>query len=250
MGCTSSSIKTQKVDLIASLNVVPETEILRKDLGTDNYLAIVALLITIIGWFVTSRQIRRQFFLQKNDTDAKLHLPVLLELLENLSLLESGLTFRGLHWPSKGGHRVPFFSRDDVEGQVSYAKRGNDFLLLGQLIIKNCRTIIYLVPTGKMPKTLTICKSIKEFLNEKKEGQCSKVELMARQVMLCVANSTEGKNNSRQEAELDSVEKKISKFHKDLDLAIEEELPNLCNEKIWTKRSLTRIKYLIKPNLE
>lgn len=180
-------------------------------------------------------KMHRQFFLQKYDADTKLLLPVLLELLEDLSILESGLIFRGMWCPAAGEHRVPEFSSNDLEEKVSFAKRGNDFLLLECRIIKNCREIFCLGSKEKMSDTIEVCKEIKIYLADRKKDQISKSEQIANTITNIVAYNTTGKDLDAKtmqscEKSLDESKEKISELYQRLDCAIEKELPGLCKE--------------------
>lgn len=102
--------------------------------------------------------------------DAKDNLPVLLEILEDLNMLEQAFVFDGRLCPSIE-HRCPDLSPHDGNGlQMSFAQRGHQFRIIGQRIIRNCRKIIFLTPNGCLPYTLEICKKIKFFLAEKESG--------------------------------------------------------------------------------
>lgn len=175
------------------------------------------------------KNIDRQFSLQKSDADTKLYLPILLELLENLNVLEYALIFHGMHCPPIE-HRVPTFSPKDEEGKVSFAKRSYDFFRVGRFIIRDCRKIMFIVPNGKLPKILDTCREIKNHLLFKEEGKKSNLEQIQLSLMNVVAENTLGTSNYPKEIELDkqkldALREKITSFYERLEDAIEEELP-------------------------
>lgn len=190
----------------------------------------VATLITpvIQAW---QGNIRRKK--QNKYQDAKANLPILIEILEDLKILEQACVFHGAFCPLLE-HRMPEFSdKDGVDAsKMSYAQRGHQFRLIGHRIIRNCSKMIFLTPEAYLPQTLEVCRNIKNFLCSKKTPN-SKSNLDVQIGTLINVLSPQdpgivpGNIINSWRCEVKEFAEKINQFHGALEIAIEKELPLL-----------------------
>lgn len=172
---------------------------------------------TILAICVSHRGLSKQ--LKNNQQIAKDYLPILLELLENLDILQMALVYKGKFCPIIE-HRCPSLSPNDGEADYSYAQRAQLFFVAGRKIIKCCREVIFLTPEGDLPKTKNKLTEIKTFLMHTKPGQKSSLEKIHQELLLAIAER-EVTDDCFSYFEI------ISNFHADLDKLIELELPIL-----------------------
>ena len=184
----------------------------------------ILLSSTLIAAVITIYQENSRRKKQNKYQDAKANLPILIEILEDLNILEQAYVFRGVFCPPLE-HRAPHLSDKDGDGvtNMSYAQRGRQFQLIGYRIIRNCRKVIFLTPINHLRSTLETCKDIKNFLCLKKTRD-SKTHL-DQQIMLLIGILPH--NNIDREQEIKVFTEKLHQFYDALDAAIEKELPRL-----------------------
>ena len=174
-----------------------------------------------------SENLRREFLLQKRYQDTKDNLPVLLEILEDLHVLQQAFVFRGVFCPPLE-HRAPNLSEKDGTGlDMSYAQRTHQFYLVGLRIIKNCRKIIFLTPCTSLPETLKMCKELKNFLSSREEGKKTHLDFMT----TTLTSYLGGQSKDMRTGDLcTQFHTKLQLFQDTLDSQIEKELPYLTEE--------------------
>jgi hypothetical protein len=181
------------------------------------------LLSGTVATLITSFQENRRRKKQNKYQDAKANLPILLEILEDLNILEQAYVFNGRFSPQLE-HREPTLSNVDGDGlKMSFAQRGHQFQMIGYRIIRNCRKMLFLTPKGHLPEVWKICGDIKKFLCSK-EAPDSKTYLDRSVIALIGSLSREDIDRS---AEIEEFAVGLRQLHDALDSAIERELPLL-----------------------
>lgn len=170
----------------------------------------------ISGLFENSRRKK-----QNKNQVAKECLPVFLQLLEDLEILEYAFIHNGCFCPLIE-HRCPSLSNDDGDGlRMSYAQRGHQFLMVGRRIIKNCRQLYFLIPQEYMLKTLPTCLKIENFLCQKQSRNSkSHLDLMITRLISSLVRQDASANSEQRE-----FAERLHQFHNDLETNIQEELP-------------------------
>ena len=161
---------------------------------------------------------------QNKYQDAKANLPILMEILEDLNILEQAYIFRGVFCRLLE-HRCPQLSADDVDGvnNMSYSQRAHQFRLIGYRIIRNCSKIIFLTPAGHLPKVLEVCRNIKIFFYSKKRPDSNTHLELNITILLEILQQ----NRMQRDSEIKEFTEKLHQLYADLDAAIVEELPLL-----------------------
>jgi hypothetical protein len=191
---------------------------------------IIICVVTFIGAIgaarFTAHGTLKHLKIQNKYQDTKDNLPILLEILEDLNILQQAFVFNGAFCPPLE-HRCPAISDKDGDGlnTMSFAQRGHQFRMVGYRIVRNCRRIMFLTPNGSLLKTLKTCREIKDFLYKKRTSD-SKTHL---DFMINSLTSYLGGKTS-DSAGLHKFSKEVQKFHDKLDNYIEEELPYLIEE--------------------
>jgi hypothetical protein len=183
--------------------------------------SIITLLGVLIGVYISHRGLKKQL---KNDPqNAKDYLLIFIELLDNLNILTMGLLYRGRYCPLIE-HRVPKFSQNDGEADMSYAQRAHFFFAIGYKIIQNSRKLIFLIPKADLPEALSKVKEINEYLTVTKNEQTkSTLEMIETAILHSVAESKPSNVGS----DCDKYYKQLLKLSRDLESIIEKELPEL-----------------------
>jgi hypothetical protein len=183
---------------------------------------------SLISHWAVSKQQKKQNQYQ----DAKEKLPILLEILEDLEILEQAYIFKGKFCPLKE-HRCPDLSAVDGDAllKLSYAQRVHQFRIIGHKLIRNCRRMVYLTPKGHLPNVLMRCSEIKNFLCHK-EFLDSKTyfDLMIGCLLNYMAATNEKdcpKIDNVVISEMNKFVIKLREFYDRLDEDIQKELPNL-----------------------
>lgn len=190
------------------------------------------LIYSLIGSWFGSRNALLQLNTEHKYKDANNNLPILLDILEDLSILEQAFLHNGEFCPLIE-HRCPELSAFDGDGinTMSYAQRAHYFRMIGNKLIKNCRKIIYLTQNAHLPTVLNTCREIKDYLLFKKiPDQKSYLDYMIG--VLNNSMSSKTKNNAeikiQNKKTINAFVEKLRAFHDKLDNAIEAELPYLA----------------------
>ena len=141
---------------------------------------------------------------------------------EDLHALQQAFVFRGVFCPPLE-HRAPNLSEKDGTGlDMSYAQRTHQFYLVGLRIIKNCRKIIFLTPCTSLPKTLKICKELKNFLSSREEGKKTHLDFMTTTLISYLGGQSKDISTGDLCIQFHT---KLQLFQDTLDSQIEKELP-------------------------
>ena len=163
---------------------------------------------------------------QNKYQDAKQSLPILLSILEDLSILHEAYIFRGVFCPQLE-HRCPALSDEDGDGlKMSYAQRGHQFQMIGYRLIRNCRKMIFITPSSHLPQVLDTCKKIIKSLRYRKTPSSKNyLDYMSIVIVACLS---EKYNTSHPKIEqMEQFAKKLQNWHDLLEREIEKELPSL-----------------------
>lgn len=185
---------------------------------------LTAIITEIVSWgkFYLERKKQNKY------QDAKNNLPILLDILEDLEILEQAYIFCGTFCPVLE-HRCPKFSNADGDGinTMSYAQRGHQFQLIGYKIIRNCRRIIFLTPKKHLPVVVKTCTEIVNFLCQKKSPD-SKQHLDT--MITNLISHLDPENKGYHKDAIDEFSKKLRGLHDKLNDNIKDELPELSGK--------------------
>jgi hypothetical protein len=183
------------------------------------------ILSGIAGYLGSYWQQNNQRKKQNRYNDAKEILPILLELLEDLGILEEVFVFKGAFCPSFE-HRLPTLSNVDGDGSssMSFAQRVYKFNTIASRIVRNCRKVMYLVPIQTLPGVINICVNIIEFFCTK-DSQDSHTEWELARIDLL--NYMTDPKNELIDNRLNVFLRGIQRFYQELDEAITNDLPKL-----------------------
>lgn len=184
------------------------------------------VIATLLGAVLNNLFLIYKTFQENKYKDSKDNLPILLEILENLNILEHAFIFKGTFCPYIE-HRCPEISEKDGDGikTMSYAQRAHQFRKVGQSIIKNCSKIIFLTPKGYLPRTKVTCKEIKDFLTYKKSShEIIKIDYLTQMLLPILSGQI------LDCADFRPFHERLNVLRNQLEQSIESELPSLVHQ--------------------
>ncbi len=179
------------------------------------------------------KEILNSYFLQNSQNkyhDSKSILPILLEIIEDLEILEQAFIFRGIFCP------LIEYKAPDLALGNNQAQRSHQFHMIGRRIIKNCRSIIYLTPSNHLPLITQNCQQlISFFLSKKSEESKTFLEIQTNQLMTSSNMNFEDMING------------LRTYRLKFDVVIPQELPALAHRSwIYSILPILGIIFLIK----
>lgn len=143
-----------------------------EDCAVKDYLiavipSIIVSIATCISIWVGYIQLKKQ--IKNSPQTAKEYLKILLELLENIEIVQTAVTFEGKFCPIIE-HRMPTLAANDNEKDYSFSQRAFQFRLVVRRIIRGCQEVNALTPTKQLPKLKKCLTQIKVFFKDEMVG--------------------------------------------------------------------------------
>lgn len=185
------------------------------------------------------------FNFQEKKNDARTSIPVVIDILEDLADLQQAFIFRGRFIPGLE-HRCPDiqFMDSETENQLSVAKRTHQLRLISRRLLNNCRKVIFLVPKNVMPKTIEVCRTIRDVLNGKEPGKKYAYEIKINAIQSILQNDCDQRQSLREsrqkiidndEKSCDATAAELRDFLTDLETHVEMEFPTYAWKKSNSK---------------
>ena len=175
----------------------------------------------------------QMFNLQKKKEDVEANIPVAIELLEDLAALQQAFIHRGRFIPGLE-HRCPTIQLKDGErdDEKSIAARTHQLYVIALRIIRNSRKIIFLTPEGMMPKTVIVCRKIRDALQSKTPGQKRYFELNIGNIATILQRDLRpgSQEQMREENQCDQFATELENFQMDFEFRVQEEFPTYAKE--------------------